>query len=382
MFASILLLSGIALSAAPAGASTSGADSPRLPAPTGDSRVGTTSFELVDGSRLDPWFPATGSRRLEVSLWYPTRQHRGTPAPYISPALAEATLPWGYPAVPDPSVIRPASVRTNSLLGAVPDRARGGRPLVVMSPGFELSRTSLTVLAEDLASHGYVVAALDHPFEAPVERPDGTILPCGICGTRDPAIGARVVAGRSADISFAVGVLLKRYRGLLDPSKIAAVGHSIGGAAAVTAMLNDRRLTAAVNLDGSFFGPLPPTQARRPVLLFGDATDVVPAWDAGWATVVPQLPGPTYWTGLGGVGHYTYVDTTWMLDRFGVRDTVPADEGGPRYGTLPGTRTIEITRAYLLDFLAYALLHHRATLLTHPSRRFPEAQYRYAPTAP
>jgi len=47
--------------------------------------------------------------------------------------------------------------------GAVSDATPAGLqhslPLVVLSPGFINSRSVLTALAEDLASHGYVVAA-------------------------------------------------------------------------------------------------------------------------------------------------------------------------------------------------------------------------------
>ncbi len=39
-------------------------------------------------------------------------------------------------------------------------------PLIVLSPGFTMPRSTLTALAEDLASHGYVVAGVDHTYES------------------------------------------------------------------------------------------------------------------------------------------------------------------------------------------------------------------------
>ncbi len=57
-----------------------------------------------------------------------------------------------------------SGTRTGAFAGAPPQRGR--HPLVVLSPGFSLPRSSLTSLAEDLASRGYVVAAIDHTYES------------------------------------------------------------------------------------------------------------------------------------------------------------------------------------------------------------------------
>jgi hypothetical protein len=52
-------------------------------------------------------------------------------------------------------------------------------PLVVLSPGFTNSRSALTALAEDLASHGYVVAGIDHTYESfATAFPDGRVTTC------------------------------------------------------------------------------------------------------------------------------------------------------------------------------------------------------------
>ena len=64
-------------------------------------------------------------------------------------------------------------------------RRRPGRcisaacPLVVLSPGFTSPRSTLTALAEDLASHGYVVAGIDHTYESHATAfPDGRVTTC------------------------------------------------------------------------------------------------------------------------------------------------------------------------------------------------------------
>ncbi len=50
---------------------------------------------------------------------------------------------------------------------------------MVLSPGFTNSRSTLTALAEDLASHGYVVAGIDHTYESfATAFPDGRVTTC------------------------------------------------------------------------------------------------------------------------------------------------------------------------------------------------------------
>lgn len=160
--------------AAPASASAGSApaDAPRafLPAPTGDHPVGTTDLHLVDEDREDVW--VGGSRELMVTLWYPARVDAGRTAPYMTEAESAAMVAELGLDLPDD--VLHDGVRTNSRLNMPPARTSGGFPLVVLSPGAGLNRTELSSLAEELASHGFVVAGVDHAHEAaPVEFPTG-----------------------------------------------------------------------------------------------------------------------------------------------------------------------------------------------------------------
>ncbi|QIP85507.1 hypothetical protein GLX30_17340 [Streptomyces sp. Tu 2975] len=56
-----------------------------------------------------------------------------------------------------------SGVRTHACVDARP--ASGRFPLVLLSPGFSMPRSTLTALANDLASRGYVVAAVDHAHD-------------------------------------------------------------------------------------------------------------------------------------------------------------------------------------------------------------------------
>jgi predicted dienelactone hydrolase len=135
-----------------------------LPGPTGPRPVGTTSLHLTDGSRPDPWVPAANARELMVSLWYPAMPSDGPRAPYMTAAESGLQLTSrGITGVPPDAL---STVRTNAVSEAATAGQPGTLPLIVLSPGFTNSRSALTALAEDLASHGYVAAGIDHTYES------------------------------------------------------------------------------------------------------------------------------------------------------------------------------------------------------------------------
>ncbi|MFB7670211.1 alpha/beta hydrolase family protein [Kitasatospora purpeofusca] len=382
----VLALAGPAAASAPAAATATttatttapdaAADSkpdaagPRVPATSTHRPVGTTSARLVDRDRPDPWRPDTPSRELMVTFWYPTDSGRGAHAPYLSPELSAAL--YGTDA--------PAGVRTGAVAGARP--APGRHPLVLLSPGFGLSRTTLTALGEELAARGYAVAAVDHTYETLVEFPGGRIEPCLVCGREgtDPDFGATASRVRAADLRFVIDRLTAPggrgpVRGLaVDPGRIAAVGHSLGGAAALEAMAEDRRIRAAANLDGSVW--IPPTGLRsRPVLLFSAQLGGSPGATGNWEDTWKQLTGPRYWVDLPTAGHLSFSDEHWVVDALGSRDQLPADSGPDLFGTVRGERALAATRAYLGAFLDRHLLGRPAPLLDRPSRAFPEVRF-------
>lgn len=226
------------------------AGSARLPAPTGPRPVGMTSLHLCDPSRPDPWAPAVRHRELMVSLWYPTTSTDGLRAPYLTASESEALLrDDGRTGVP-PDLL--SAVRTNAIADAPPTGAPGGLPLVVLSPGFTKPRGTLTSLAEDLASHGWVVAGVDHTYETVATAfPDGRVTTCLARDTRDRghAFWRKLMTGRADDVSFVLDELtapVPPWPGarLIDPARIAMAGHSAGGASTIPALLADPRTAA------------------------------------------------------------------------------------------------------------------------------------------
>jgi predicted dienelactone hydrolase len=344
------LLTVVAASGAAASPAT-----PQLPAPTGPHPVGTTSLHLTDTSRPDPWVPAAGARELMVSLWYPAKSPGTRRAQYLTPKESELLL-QGAGATDVPADIL-SRTRTNAYTDV--RQAGGKRPLVVLSPGFTWPRTSLTALAEELASRGYVVAGIDHTYENfATTFPDGRVTTCAACQLDVEDFPRLAVESRARDVSFVLDELTKRRN--VDPARIAMVGMSLGGASVGETMLADPRVRAGVNLDGRMFKPLPDNGLSRPFMIFG-AAGAEDTWVANW----PRLTGWKRWLTVAGSIHPSFTDYDLLTQQIGL------DFGSE----LPGTRSVVITRDYVRAFVDLHLRGKPQPLLEQPSTRYPEVGF-------
>ncbi|WP_035286450.1 alpha/beta hydrolase family protein [Actinokineospora spheciospongiae] len=333
--------------------------SPRLelPRPTGFSAVGRHTEQLVDRTRADPWVPEAGPRRLMVTVFYPAVPGSGRQAAYLG--QDEAAALTGYAEFGDelPGPVL-ASTRVWSREKAVP--APGRHPLVLLSPGYTVHRHTMTGLAEDLASHGYVVAAVDHAYEAVGVRFPAGVLPCAACDLPGRVGPLPVAANRAVDLRFVLDHL--RHLPWVDRTRVAAVGHSMGGLATAAVMRLDPRVRAGVNLDG----PLLPAEGvgDRPYLLLGTEDEHSPGstQDPSWAAAWPALTGWKRWLTAAGADHFSFTDLDLLVQQAGLFPDLP----------LTGARGLELTRAYTRAFLDQHLRGRPRDLLTGPSPANPE----------
>lgn len=240
-----------------------------LPAPTGPYGVGRTSFHWIDRSRdeLDTSDP-DDVRELMVHLFYPAEPGSEAPRAVYVP---DADLMLG-PFSAD-QVERVSAMRAHAVEDAPPADDPSRFPVILFLPGGGLKVLTYHAILEDLASHGWVVAAVDPPYNARAMRlPDGRVLrrPAGAAsGWPEPASPAEELrqyrdrvgqwardASQVIDeleaLDAADGPEKGPFAGRLDLARgVAVVGHSRGGQAAGTARLVDERVSGALNLDGS-----------------------------------------------------------------------------------------------------------------------------------
>ncbi|MFH9355322.1 alpha/beta hydrolase family protein [Kitasatospora sp. NPDC017646] len=287
--------------------------------------------------------------------------------------LAEASGVIQHAKIPASSGVTPqnlSSVTTHAFEGARPQR--GKHPLVVLSPASEDPRMTLTSLATDLASHGYVVALVGHTYEDSGETlANGQTPPCAICDHPETLDFASVAASRALDVSFVVdqlthGTTAWRLAHLIDKHEIGMAGHSFGGAAAAATMIADPRVRAGVDMDGTFH-PVPmPGQIDRPFLMLGRADGHTPGSGDGivWGRTWAALGGYKKWLTVAGADHFSFSD----LD-------VLQEQAGSPTAPLSPERGVGITREYVTAFFDQTLKGIHSPLLDGPSPNNPEVAF-------
>ncbi|MFJ9772472.1 alpha/beta hydrolase family protein [Kitasatospora sp. NPDC101157] len=343
-----------------------------LPRPTGPDAVGQEVLHLVDQDRPDPWVPSAGPRQLMVTMYYPAHAGTGSPAPYMTAPAARMLLDHELPGNTIPTELV-TDARTWSRTNA---RPQGGHyPLVVLSPGFTMPRTSLTSLAEDLGSRGYVVALVDHTYEnTGTTFPDGQTLPCVMCGRlRDKEAWKTLEESRANDVSFVIDQLTQRpqpawrYARMIDRDRIGMAGHSAGGAATVPALLTDDRIRAGADLDGTMPYLVPESGVGgKPYLMMGHS---LPGGneDGSWTTSWPRLDGWKRWLTLDGSDHGSFTDFPLFYDALGVSQSPGT--------TVSGRRAVELTRQYVGAFFDLQLKDIDQPLFDGPTAANPEVRF-------
>jgi dienelactone hydrolase len=258
------------------------------------------------------------------------------------------------------------SLRTHSALNAAPLAGKARFPLLTFSPGLGISRINYTAIVEQLASYGYIVAAIDHPYEGLTVLPDGRVLtadddPGNAEESQMPShldqmvLDAKfVIAQLSVPATSSLG-----FNRVIDFKAVGMLGHSLGGAAALQACLTDAQFKACADLDGAPFGKVLEQGAGKPTLLLLEDPDYSDAdlaakgrtraqWEevgkkgiAMWAAVGKNKSVPVYKVKIHGTGHLSFSDAPFVMP-----DTIT------RFGghILPPQEAYQQVTEYLLAF--------------------------------
>jgi dienelactone hydrolase len=366
----------------------------RFPDLEGAFDVGTETFQLADESRPEVFGRDPNKRRqVVVQVWYPS------PKPAVG---ARAR----YRAWPE-TTLRSAQfglVRTHAYVNA-PIATAAAYPVLLFSPSWNGLQNQNTFQVEELASHGFVVVGINHPYGsyATVFR-DGSV----IRNNRQNWLDFSSEAGfrqslewveqqlrvRAADAVFVLNWLSRlqenRPQGILagrvDLNRVGIFGCSFGGAVALEACFLDRRFKAALNMDGLLFGESAAHGIEQPSLIMNsDDPPLAPADLTSphiptrlWATVFDQdiksvqrtlRTGGGYDMTIAGASHANYSDTPLysIWKRF--------SGAGP----IDVRRAMKIIDRYSLAFFDKHLNRSRQPLLDGPSPDYPEVRFKAYP---
>jgi len=210
-----------------------------IPAQTGGYKIATATYTYTDTNRIETFSDTGEYRKVTVEFWYP----KNTDGTY---------------------------------------------PLIVFSHGAFGVKMSNTSTYMELASNGYIVCAIDHPYHAAgTIDTDGNFTRGSSEFMTEVADANRGVYSdgkllelykkwldvRTGDINFVLDTIIEStdtgsedILALVDTDKIGLIGHSLGGAASAQLGRDRTDIGAVVNLDGTMLGEYRGIANGQPVL--------------------------------------------------------------------------------------------------------------------
>jgi dienelactone hydrolase len=384
-----------------------------LPQPSGAYAVGRAAFDWVDDSRPavvdDP--ESTGAarvalrgsnrskppahRELMVWLWYPAVSGASQPAAYLPGKWGDELQRMRGSLISQ----RLVNVRAHAVSSAPIAESEPAFPVLILSTGYGGVPADYTVLAEDLASHGYMVAGIANTWSAPVVVfPDGRVqkrkragaIPRGSAAAEQKTAN-RLVLTWAGDVVFVIDQLDdlnadpgQAFYGRIDTTRVGLLGHSFGGAASVEACSMDSRCLAAVDIDGWLYGDVAKVGLERPFMLilsdpsshgrpfsllghvlrrFGSSRQQA---DEAVNAIYNQAPS-AYKLVIGGTRHFNFSDSALLFD--------PLLHFAGMLGPIDGERGLRITSEYVTAFFDKYLKNADSPLIRNTASPYAEVQF-------
>jgi dienelactone hydrolase len=375
-----------------------------LPGPTGPHPVATTSWTLVDEGRREPFATGNAPREVQVLAWYPAVRSAdpGLRAPYLREGLEEVRT-FARLLGSESAFDGLEGVQTHSTLDGLPEPG-APFPVLLFSHGYTGVPSAHTALVEDLASHGYAVLSIVHPYEATAVTLPGARVVAMVDGEGRPRPLIRDVFAewRVEDESMAAvtgasseperlrllkayldtlrhtGSALRRWvddtthvadnlrplrpdgapsrlAARLDLDRLGALGHSMGGVTAGQFCVEDPRCRGALNLDGiPQYGTMIDVGLSKPFLMVYSARP----GRAGASDAIYRKASRYYRVDVSGSLHLEFTDMVFWGGPLRAR---------PLLGSIAPLAVTGITRAVVRAFFDEVLKGERADLFDGPS---------------
>ena len=253
-----------------------------LPTTSGPYKVASEIRHLVDEGRRDPFSDDHNRfRELMIQIWYPVDpSEKGASAPYVDKRI---TTFWNA---------RLALVKSHSLISNKKlSNSQIRYPLLIYEHSWSGIRTESTIQVEELASHGYIVVGIDHPYSSfATVFPDGRIARRKFIGDEDYSseeafknfvrTANEQVEIRSDDVRFVLNYFDQLnandpqglLTGRIDFDRVGIFGSSFGGTVAAETCWLDKRLKAGIDMGGMVAGQSATHGTRVPFFFIFEGT--------------------------------------------------------------------------------------------------------------
>lgn len=382
----------------------------RFPKPSGPYSIGTSTYHWVDADRPEIITPAKDDRReLVVQIWYPADADASSPrAPYLPEAsalISEFSRVQGIPALK----IFHGSLKYVTTYAVPSAPVAGGEasyPVLVFLEGITGFRQMNTFQVEEMASHGYIVAAIDQPFAAatvvfpdgrqiampPLEQIRPLVQSSYISPEEPPTLNGKPLEGGSIiphfarDVRFTLDQLAVLNQsdpngiltGRLDLERTGVIGVSLGGIVGAEACRVDVRPQACLLMDAPMPVSVVQEGLRQPAIWITRDAEYMRLerqQAGGWPeieieaqltsmqAVYDSLPAEGYYVKIPGTFHSNFTDLPYwspLIPRLGLAGPIGVE------------RAFDIINAFSLAFFDRHLKGETTAGFDELLERFPE----------
>ncbi|MHA1718066.1 MAG: alpha/beta hydrolase family protein [Promethearchaeota archaeon] len=370
-----------------------------MPEPTGPFSIGTTTYELTDYSRNETFTEDPDDfRKLLIKTWYPANSKsvlEKKPQKYLTPEFYFKDL---------------AKIPTHSFVDVSVSDSQEKYPVILFSHGYGAFEGLYQVLMEELASQGFIIFSINHPYEAaftyfslnsivkiqvelPTLNQEEEILKNILSSPHKTLEEKRITLALmensffwsnqleesltiwTEDTQFVLdqleisnsnrdSLIGKIFYNKLDLDKIGIIGHSFGGATAGEMCLIDDRIKAGINMDGIEIGHALTKNLSVP-FMFMYSND----FNRVNNVLFLQAENDAYSMVIDYSEHMNFCDYSIVSNYF-IR--IGMDLG--LLGAIKGQRMLEIMNLYVSTFFNEYLLGIESSLLNETNYNYPEVR--------
>lgn len=382
----------------------------KIPHPSGKFNVGSSILFFRDTTRIDAFSREENRfRELSVRIWYPASDdNKGKRIPYMQTNEAGYMALYLNANVPAYLLNHFKLIKTDSYLNAEP--LKGPFPVIFYSPSGCLVEN--TTLFQELASHGYIVFSVGHPYWNAFHYDEkGRVIQLDVDNAHYKSIwqeersqqvikvkeeitSAKDIQTKkegqkllnkympeevadirlwAEDISFLIDqikdptMIQGTFHFNIDTSKVGMIGFSKGGAAAGQFCVTDKRCKAGINLSGFMFGDAVEKAFPRPFMIMESiepwCTDCDPICDLFYENSISTI----YMVRINAAKHSNFTD-------FSLMGGVNKLQGN--IGPINGKRFLKIQNDYVLAFFNQYLKGESSDLLNDSARKYEEVIFK------